>query len=278
MHFVSAIPLLTFSSLQNAIMPALTSYQKKVALIALAVFSALAAASIAYQHYFTSKAIEFDHQIKPFSSYTKGLYPVLEVVHGKLSPTEDEVIGIHFQISDEFKQKFDKRQKKFPNSPVISINGVPAHLELTGRRVFGQIEVTAVINKDLFVKSSLKNIKSGDKVSIGMASINPKKWLLEGNPQGIVTLKDAKIASGHQYTEEFIFECSQDQFVQIKNLQYIGLNGSGFFVKDRKVEQDHYTFTIHSGRQTREKSIFDRTVIPLGMECTLTMPFPLLQN
>lgn len=270
MNIVSAILRFTFPSLPDSFIPTWTPLLKRVMGVAIIAFGLLTAACMAYRYCFQSagKKVIY-YPVHSFSSYTKGLYQV-----SKVSESEDSFI-LHCIVSSKLQDKILKRKDRFPNSSILSLNGVRVHLVdvIRSKSKDERDQIVVQIAKDLFLNSDLKNSQAGSLVSMGMVSINPKKWLLKAIPIGTVTLRSAGVAEGHQHTEAFTFECSQDQYHQIKDLQYIGLNGSGLFVRQPEERDNRYYFTIHAGEGTREKSIFNVTRIPLNTECTLALPF-----
>ncbi len=199
--------------------------------------------------------------IESFSSYTEGLYTVTHIFE------DSDTVDITVRLPQKFQQKIQKK--------VISLNGVKAQIKeiKLEKNEIDQIQVIARISKKIFLNSSLIHLHTGSKISLGMVSSDPDKWLLNGEPIGRVILRDAKIAKEHGYLEEFIFECSQDQYQQIRHLKYIGLDGSGFIIQRIEEQDKRYYLSVHAGRLTREKTIFNRNTIAIGTECTLSLPF-----
>ena len=200
-------------------------------------------------------------EIRSFSSYTKGLYSVSDI--SRL----DEFVEVKLRFSSTFQSKLERRIEKFGCS-AISIDGVYAQISR-----FKLDTVIAKIANELFLKSSLVNLKNGNQVSIGLLSNNPEKYLLASTPASIVTLVSVKVATGHTFTKELKFECSKDMIKHIQNLQYVGLNASGVFLRDIHQLEDHCYFSIHAGKQTRENTVFGQDNLELGREFTLTLPF-----
>lgn len=84
---------------------------------------------------------------------------------------------------------------------------------------------------------------------------------------------ESSIALNHQYNEKLKFKCSLEQFESIKDMKYIGLNGSGFCIQKKYQSTGSYFFIIQTGRNTRKKTLFDMRLIDVGEECTLSLPF-----
>lgn len=202
--------------------------------------------------------------IKSFSSYTKGLHEVLNVS----STEQSSEITLRFPLT--FQVKLDKRTVKF-NCAAISVDGVFAEISSSTKRK-QYFEVIAKVAREVFLKSTLCKLKPGNKVNIGMLSTNPKKWLLDGSPLGIVKLISSGIAEGHQHTKEFTFECSRELFERIQKFEYIGLNASGLLVKNPCQSLDRYYFSIHAGKATRDATMLGYKDLAIGTEFTLTLP------
>lgn len=211
--------------------------------------------------------MSFYPEIRSFSSFTKGLHTISEI---SLSEKYAE-FKLRFPIN--FKSKLEKRIKKFKCS-ALSIDGVYAKITFIKPTTVETeyFEIVATIAKNIFVTTALANLKSGAQVNIGMMSTNPKKWLLDSSPLGKVKLVNTEIAKGHTHTQELTFECSKVIFECIQKLQYIGLNASGLTIREAHKLDDHYYFTIHIGRQTRETTVLGSDLLP-GTEFTLTLPF-----
>lgn len=205
--------------------------------------------------------------IRSFSSYTKGLHTVHEI------QIDEEFAQIKLQFSSKFISKIEKRIQKFKSA--LSIDGVYSEISFNEAVLpeTKNIEVIAKIAKDIFTSSTLINLKAGSKVNIGMLSNNPEKWLLDSLPIGKVKLIKVQIANNHTYTKELEFECSKDLYERIQNLAYIGLNGSGLFLRDPQNLDGHYFFSIHAGRDTRETTLLGNDNLPLGSEFSLSLPF-----
>ncbi len=203
-------------------------------------------------------------QAESFSGYTKGLHAVKEITE-----TDDSAL-FKLLIPQGLHEKLLKRFGKF-SSKLVSIDGVRAEVIIDNKATSpATFEVVAKVAKDLFGASSLA--KKPGEVSLGMMSENPEKYLVEGSPTGVVHLVSSKIAPGHEHTKELTFECSKAIFDQIKELQYIGLNGSALFVRDpTKSEDERYFFSIHVGKNTQEKTVFGQK-LPEKTACTLTLP------
>jgi hypothetical protein len=307
MYFIRSILLFALSSFQNMTTPYLISDQKKVTVVAMTVFSLVAAFYLTYPSAVKSKfnpvaipatshvetfqinnknnspsrielkfnPIPLDGDVKPFSSYTKGLCQVSEVIQDRHA-LRDNLVNLKLILPNEFQQKLQKRIAKFPNSSILSLNGVlVSKLSISEAKDDQNMKVwiIASIAMDLFLKSDLENIEPPQNVSLGMASINPSKSLLDGTPIGKVKLKSVTVARDHTFTQELLFECSKDQYDQIKDLKYMGLNGCGFFIQQKEEVDQCYTFTVYACQRTRKKTIFNQTDISPGTECTLTLPF-----
>lgn len=210
-------------------------------------------------------------EVITFSSYTVGLYNIIQIL------VNSDNVDITILLPQQFQKTIQDKIDLFSTSMVMSIDGVNAkikEIKLEKNKVeIDQILVTANIAKQIFLNSSLIYIQPGNKVSIGLISKDPNEWLLNGEPMGTVILRNAQLAQGHKYVEEFTFECSQNQYLQILNLKYIGLNGSGFMIQRIEEQEKRYYFFIHAGRLTKEKTIFNCNTIVIGSECTLTLPF-----
>lgn len=205
--------------------------------------------------------------IRSFSSYTKGLHIVHEIL------IDEEFAQLKLQFSAEFLSKIEKRIQKFKSA--LSIDGVYSVISFNKTLLpeTKNVEVIAMIAKDIFTSSALINLNAGNKVNIGMLSNNPEKWLLDSLPIGKVKLIKVQIADNHTYTKELEFECSKDLYARIQNLQYIGLNGSGLFLRNPQNLDGHYFFTIHAGRDTRETTLLGNDDLLLGAEFSLTSLF-----
>lgn len=206
---------------------------------------------------------------KSFSSYTKGLYPITAVFEN------DQSINLYIQLPLSFKAKLEKRFEKHRCS-IVSIDGVCA--EVTILESQKELLIFAEMDKQQFFLSSLPYLTPGSSVSIGMLSDNPEKWLLDSSPVGTVLLRHIETAPGHTYTKECLFECSKEIFNQIQSLQYVGLNGSGVFVRNPHKENGHFYFAIHAGRQTQERTLFGQDTLSSGILFTLILPFNQSQN
>ncbi|HEV8051999.1 MAG TPA: hypothetical protein VGP47_05855 [Parachlamydiaceae bacterium] len=210
----------------------------------------------------------FNADIRSFSSYTKGLHEVSGI------SVDQQFAEIKLRLPMDFQAKLEKRNEKFQCS-VLSVDGVYAQISFV-KPEFEEpeyFEIVAKIGKDFFMNSSLPNLQQGNKVSIGMVSNNPDKWLLDSLPIGKVKLNQVEIAKDHTYTKELSFECSKDIFERIHKLQYIGLNASGLFIREPRSLDGRYYFSIHAGRNTRDTTVFGRDDLTLGTEFTLTLPF-----
>jgi hypothetical protein len=263
MFFIRSIPRNGYTYFPESLKTVLTPFEQKIVLLATLLFNTILI-YIVYQCYFKSKK-----KIESFSSYSKGLYHVSAISH------DQDFVTIELMLPQNFRQRILKKMKKFPNNPIISLNGVYAQIvEIESKKEHqDHFRIVTKIRHELLQKSALKNIQKGSQVSIAMASINPKKWLLDRKPIGTVIFKKGEIADGHRYREKLTFECSEDQYNQIKDRKYIGLNGSGFFIQSTHQQGKHYTFAVHAGRNTREISIFNRVKILEDTECTLTLPY-----
>ncbi len=204
--------------------------------------------------------------VRSFSSFTKGLYSVqnIEITH--------DAHILTLLLPAEFHAKLLKRFAKFPCS-IISIDGVAAEVKvIKDSNTPEHFEVIAKVAKDILSKTALDRVESESKVSLGMMSKNPEKWLIDGSPIGKVYFVSDKIADGHEHTKELTFECSEAIFQQIKELQYIGVNGSGLFVREPQSVDGRFYFSIHAGRDTREKTVFGKEDLTKEMAFTITLP------
>ena len=206
-----------------------------------------------------------------YSSFTKGL-TLISCVEEK-----DSIVEISLTFHKDFYGKFQKRIEKFPDAMTLSMNGVASKITKietpNDKDKNDSFQVVTELANSVFLNSSLKNLHFEDKASIGMLSMNPEKYLLNGTPVGTVTLAKSEIAPGHQFTEMFTFQCSESLFRKIQNLQYIGLNGSGFVIQKTESKDGCFFFSVHTGKETREKTIFNCTHIQVGAECTLSLPY-----
>lgn len=74
------------------------------------------------------------------------------------------------------------------------------------------------------------------------------------------------------HTLEFTFECSEEQMKLIEQSQYVGLNGSGFYIQQKSEVDNHYSFSVHAGQNSREKTLFTGAT-SLNTIFTLTLPY-----
>jgi hypothetical protein len=201
-----------------------------------------------------------------FSSYTKGLYPYT------LNKQADSV-EITLLFPEDFRPKLEKRLTKFPS--LLSVDGVCAEMISFAVKKENQesFQVMTKIAKEAFSHSSLAHLQDKGLVSIGMLSHNPNKYLLTGKPGGTVSFVSGEVANGFNFREELRFECSQEQFERLSNCSYIGLNGTGLFIQGKEEVQNRFYFWVHAGKETREKSIFNKDVISTSEKCTLTLPY-----
>ncbi|MFA6916121.1 MAG: hypothetical protein WC222_06970 [Parachlamydiales bacterium] len=208
-----------------------------------------------------------EEKICSFSSFTKGCYEVVDVF------VEEDTVQITLCLPIHFRKKIEKRKEKFKSS-ALSLDGVYAEILYSDSAPDNSeyYTITARVCKIDYSNSTLTQISSGDRVSIGMLSKNPHKWLLNGTPVGTVKLVEKAIAKDHLQTKELLFECSEEIFAKIKNLEYIGLNASGLTIVESYNTAGRYFFSIHAGKTTIEKTKFDDEVLPLGTKFTLTLP------
>lgn len=193
-----------------------------------------------------------------YSSYTKGLFHY----SANLS---DDVYEVILELPCEYEQKIAKRIAKFPNEPVLSLNGIPAQIE--EKHKVKDVLVVSCKMSALFAQCLDKK-----NVSLGMRSNNNAKWLLAGAPLQIVTFKSMAVADGHRYRQELTFACSKDQYERIEKTNYLGLNGSGFMVQKRFKTGEEYYFAVHAGQSTRDKTIFNPQSILSEQSCVLSFP------
>jgi hypothetical protein len=207
-----------------------------------------------------------------FSSFTKGLYPITGI-----ADSDKEDVEISFQITEDLHQKIQKRSSKFSNSSYLSINGVCVQVSRiqTEKERNQQCQITVKVAQKIFSQSSLVHLKAGDVASLSMLSTNPAKWLLAGTPIGTVTYRKGAIVEGHTYLEKLTFECTEEQFRQLREVEYMGLNGSGLMVRDREEQDKHYFFSIYAGQDTRANTLFNKSILTPGTQCTLTLPYNL---
>jgi hypothetical protein len=203
------------------------------------------------------------HDVSSYSGYTKGIYEVVDVA------VEQDSASLTFIVPVTICAKLDKRVKKFQSNS-ISLDGVAANAIIPNRQC-EPVYVIATIAKDIFKNSSLSNIRIKDHVSIGLLSVNPEKYLLDASRPSKVQFKSLQVLEGNII--EFLFECTEEQFRKIQGLQYIGLNGSAFFLKDPKEADGHFYFSVHSYGDTDKKTIFNDANRPVNTEFTLTLPF-----
>lgn len=205
-------------------------------------------------------------EVRSYSSYTKGLYEISQIVR------DDDFISFIIEVPLTFCTKLEKRIKKFQVS-TLAMDGVTANVIISPDRQSEQIQIIAAIAKERFLKSSLVNLREHDFVSIGLLSVNPKKYLVDARNPSVVTLHKAQKVEGHSCTMEFTFACTKEQFSQIKDLQYVGINGSGFFIQSRIENEDRYYFSVHAWQETQDKTVFNDKYPPMNTEFTLTLPF-----
>jgi hypothetical protein len=195
-----------------------------------------------------------------FSSYTKGLYEVLSITH------ENGYHQIELDFPKEFSEKLNKRSGKFNSGNYLNIDGVKGLVVDTKSE--DRFYVSIRIPSGIYESSTLHALKPGEKVSIGMLSLNPNKYLIQEGPVDKVKLIEVSVAPGHEYTIELTFSASLSQADLIRNSMWVGLNGSGFYIQEYKVEADQVVFKIHAGRNTRNLSVFGNTAV-VGQEFNL---------
>jgi len=102
--------------------------------------------------------MQTDLPLITYSSYTKGLY------HYTITHSENYV-GIRLNLPLEYEKKIAKRIAKFPEGPVLPLNGIAAH-ELKVNISEDAAEATCKIEA-LFLESL-----TSQKVSVSMRSVN----------------------------------------------------------------------------------------------------------
>ena len=215
---------------------------------------------------FNAKNSVSHHDARSVSSYSKGLFKVHDLVidnfHANFS------IMLPAKLHSKIERKFTKY-----NSRIIALDGVASCAITSTPNGENSVILTSVIDRRLYENSSLVNLKKGNEINISLLSMNPEKYLLDPFSASTVHFQSAKIAKDHTHTIEFLLECSKDQYDKIKNLKYIGLNGSGFYIQSHYQEAGFYYFTVHAGRNTRENTVFGTTHHPIDTEFTLILPF-----
>ncbi len=201
-----------------------------------------------------------------FSSYTKGMHPIENITKEKTYYLVD------IQLPLSFEARFNKRRKKFDNTLYLEIDGIPA-LVNTHQSMQDYLLVKTKIPAKLFTQSTLGKLKQGDRVSIGMPSLNKQKYLLENTPRGKAILTSQKIAPKHTHTQELCFETSTEHGEMLKNQKWLGLNGSGLFIQNYRLLRNKAQFWVHIGQQTRALSIFGSQDLKAGHEFNLSAAF-----
>ena len=205
-------------------------------------------------------------QVTSFSSYSKGLHEVTDL------NVKEQGVEVTLKLPNDFQAKLEKRGHKWGCS-AVSLDGVFAEIIQSTPKKPNHLEIKVRLEKNAFLHSSLVNLVAGDRVNIGMLSHNPKRFLLDSSLVTTVKLHHVGIAKGHQYTKEFIFECSKETFNRMQGLQYVGINASGFLLRDPRCIDGRYYFSIHAGRRTRETTLFGQEHFAPNTEFTLTFPF-----
>ncbi len=201
-----------------------------------------------------------------FSSYTKGRHEVVGVAHSEGNYFVDITLPLNF------KEKLLKKKKYFGSELWLEIDGIPGKI-IKQIEVQEKLLVTIEVVSNLFENSTINGLKKADKVSIGLQSVNEKKYLLQDHPAGKAKLIQCAIAPGHIYTQELLFETSSDLKELISASKWLGLNGSGFFIQSYSPKDDKIEFKIHVGRNTTEMSIFGTSEMQIGQEFNLTSAF-----
>ncbi len=278
MNIIKTNSYSTSSSLIKSAINKLKSSDTKIILIATAVFSCLLTIVYLANRYGVktiafSKSKQNTHSPIPstsFSGFTKIFIPVETI--SRSSHHDDIVFGLSF--SAQWKHKIQRRQNKFSNSLILSINGVqPAEIDLSNKpqNPADQSQLFVKIHQKELLNSNLKDIHPGHAVAIGMASSNRDKRLLSGKPQGTVVLNKIFVPEANLQKKEMIFECSQKQYEKIKNCQYVGLNGASFYIQKTEQSNGRYFFRLDVNKNKLEFVHLEHNSI--GTKYTLTLPF-----
>jgi hypothetical protein len=87
----------------------------------------------------------------------------------------------------------------------------------------------------------------------------------------MATVEDISILSGHKYTLKIDLYCESNA-VQFEQEKHAGLSGSSLLVRELKQKDGIHRFSIYAGKQTQEKTAFNRNLIKAGDKVNITLP------
>lgn len=205
-------------------------------------------------------------QLFAFSGYTKGRFEITDI------QKIDQNYLVDIKLPYVFKEKLLKKKKYFESELYVEINGIPAFIIETSEDT-EFLYIHSKISDTLYESATIKDLKVKDKVSIGLQSLNEKKYLIENRPLGRAKLINFEKKPDDESIQELFFETSANLINMISENEWLGLNGSSFFIKQYEMVNDKIKFKIEVWPETREKTIFGTTEMEIGQEYNVSSAF-----
>lgn len=192
-----------------------------------------------------------------FSGYTKGIGEITKV-------KSNDKLKI-YEMNIKLPEGMD-----FPNLTYVQLDGVLGQVVDSNEN-----QITVNTTFELAENTTLKEVRIGKKISLGilaeMEKLEDQNFLIHPSASLVATVENISILTGHRYTLKIDLSCQSNK-LKLEEEKHIGFSGSSLLVRELKQKDGLYHFSIYAGKQTQEKTAFNKQLLHVGDKVNITLP------
>ncbi|MBI2786730.1 MAG: hypothetical protein HYX60_10720 [Legionella longbeachae] len=196
-----------------------------------------------------------------FTGSTKGLVELTNVEKNE----ENETYQFTISLPSDFNDIITK-------NTYIQLNGILCQVIDCNNK-----NITISTTFELVANTNLKNSSKGKKVSLGLPAIyeniDDQMFFIHPSSSFTANIEQISILTGHQYTLKIDLSCDSSS-IDLEEEKHIGFSGSSLLVRELKTieKEGLHRFSIYAGKQTQEKTAFNRQLLNVGDVVNINHP------